>query len=158
MPIVMSEQLAAHYCPIQLTAADKGTADRPVPLVTTFLWSQRRPQDKEFMRFVLHIRILSLRQRGGVFHFDDHIEQTADFDDILVVDIKQRDAGLLSWAKWNSEITTSVRDYEPPEEERPLADLDATTGAWQSLVPMPASAHFLGDKAQVLLTATPATA
>ena len=103
------------------------------------------------MRYVVHLRILSLRQRGGVFGFFDHLEQTADFDDILVVDIAPRDEGLVVWAKWNSEITQTLRDYKP--EGDPLSDLEPETNSWKALVGLPRSAAFLGGDAAVLLTA-----
>ena len=40
LPVVMSEQLAAHWCPIQLNdelSAAGDAPDHPVPLVSTFL-------------------------------------------------------------------------------------------------------------------------
>jgi hypothetical protein len=152
LPTVMSERLAAHYCPVQLTSTEEGTADRPVPLVTTFLWRKLRVADSRWMRFSLHFRILSLKQVDGIFHFDDHIEQTADFDDILVVDVEARDDKLVAWARWNSEITVPLREYRP--EGDPLDDVDPQPGKWMSRVGFPPSADFLGREAGVLLTAT----
>lgn len=151
LPITMAERTAAHYSPVQLSVTEEGTADRPVPLVTTFLWSKLMADDAIPMRYVLHLRILSLRQRGGVFGFFDHLEQSADFDDILVVDVGSTNDGLVVWASWNSEITTALRDYKP--EGRPLSDEDPETQSWRTHIRLPKSADFLEGEAAVLLTA-----
>ena len=151
LPVVMAERLAAHHCPIDLSRAEKGSADQPVPLVTTFLWSKLVAGNSRMMRYIFHLRLLSLRQRGGVFGFWDHTEQMADFDDLLVIDLETGEEGLCAWAKWNSEIPVSLRDYVP--EGEPLTDRNPEAGAWRARVPLPRSANFLGD-ASVLLTAT----
>ncbi len=153
LPITMHEQVAAHYCPIQLgSPAAVGTADRPIPLVTTYLSSAAgRPADT--MRYMLQVRVLSLRQQRGVFQFFDHLDQAADFDDILVVDVGQRDAGFTAWAEWNSQIPTALRDYQPGGD--PLTDQDPVTGTWVATVPLPDSARgFLGETAAVRLSVT----
>lgn len=153
LPIVMHEQVAAHHCPIQLTPSPGAdAADRPVPLVTTFLSnSASRPTDT--MRYMLQIRVLSLRQRRGVFQFFDHLEQAADFDDLLVVDVAHHGDGLAAWAAWNSQIPTAVRDYEP--EGDPLTDEDPTADSWIANIALPdAARHFLGADAAVRLSVT----
>ena len=150
LPVVMAERMAAHYSPIQLSDEERGSADRPVPLVTTFIGLSSHL--KQRMRYVLHLRVLSLKQVGGIFGFGDHLEQASDFDDILVVDNEWRDKGPVAWAKWNSEIGSALRDYEP--EGEPLADADPTTGVWRANIPLPEKARqFLGENAAVALTA-----
>lgn len=154
LPITMHEQVAAHHCPIQLgEGAAVGTADRPVPLVTTYLSSAAsRPTDT--MRYMLQVRVLSLRQRRGAFQFFDHLEQAADFDDILVVDVAHGgDEGFSAWAKWNSKIPSALRDYEP--DGPPLTDQDPATGSWMATVALPENAQrFLGPDAAVRLVVT----
>ena len=83
----MHEQVAAHHCPIVLELpADE--ADRPHPLATTFLIADpEAPRGPGAPRATPCLRLISLRQRDGIFDFRDHLEQTADFDDVLVVDI-----------------------------------------------------------------------
>jgi hypothetical protein len=111
--IVMHEQTADHWCPIQLSIPrTDDTPDTPVPLVTTFLASGLRPTSDSPMRYDLHLKILSLRERHGIFHFREHLERVTDLDDILIVDIGQRDGVLVAWATWNSQIPGSVRDYQ----------------------------------------------
>lgn len=101
---------------------------------------------------MLHLRILSLRQAGGVFGFFDHLEQTVDFDDILVIDIEPRDGQLVTWAKWNSGIREALRDYEPKGD--PIGDEESSEGVWSSRVSLPQSAEFLGKSTAIRLTAS----
>ena len=84
-----------HHCPIQIerrTVTD--STDTPLPLLTTFLSSSiLRPEDPETgqpletLRHALKLRLLSVRTRDGRFFFRDHLEQTEDWQDVLVVDI-----------------------------------------------------------------------
>jgi pimeloyl-ACP methyl ester carboxylesterase len=156
LPVVIHEQVAAHYCPIQLDSpVAAGTADRPVPLVTTYLSSgASRPTGT--MRYMLQVRVLSLRQRRGVFQFFDHLEQGADFDDVLVVDVAHRDEDFAAWADWNSQIPTALRDYQPSGP--PLTDEDPATGSWVATIALPDNARrFLGPDAAVRLSVTSRT-
>lgn len=156
LPTLMDDRVAAHYCPIPITPAPpEDTADRPVPLVTTFLVPPKEgdepPPETEY-RFALHVRILSLREKDGIFFFRDHIEKSADFDDILVVDVENRAGSLQTWAKWNSEIAGLLRDYKPSGDS--LADENPETGVWEARVPLPQNAReFLGPQAAVQLSA-----
>lgn len=152
LPILMHQQTAAHHCPVVLDASSDA-ADRPQPLVTTFLIDdpKLRPEDSEQARYTLHLRILTLRQRRGIFDFTDHLEQTADFDDVLVVDIGSEDHRLVAWGIWNSELAMPLRDYDP--SGAPLPDQDAVDDSWLTSVPLPAAAReFLGERAAVRLT------
>jgi len=155
LPIVMHEQVAAHHCPIQLEhprGAD--TADRPVPLVTTFLSSEgSRPAGSETMRYMLQLRVISIRERNGIFWFGDHIEQSADFDDTLIVDVKAVAENEIpkAWAEWASNIRTPLRTYEPKGE--PLTDEDPDAEEWQATVRLPSPmGDFLGSDAAVRMT------
>jgi hypothetical protein len=157
LPILMDDRVAAHHCPILVKPAPPGdTADNPVPLVTTFLIPPKKddpPLDTEY-RFALHLRILSLREKEGIFFFRDHIEKSADFDDILIVDVEKREGALQTWAKWNSEIPGLLRDYTPTGDS--LADENEETGLWEAVVKLPKNAReFLGSDAAVKLSAQP---
>ncbi len=152
LPVLMHEQVAAHHCPVILELpAD--ASDRPQPLVTTFLIADPnvRPEDRHRARYTLRLRMLSLRQKRGIFDFRDHLEQTADFDDVLVVDIGAHADGLVAWATWNSVLPVPLRDYEPSGP--PLEDQDAAQGSWVTQVPLPDAARtFLGSDVAVRLT------
>ena len=143
-PVLMHQQVAAHHCPIVLDQP-KGTADRPVPLVTTFLFDddEQRPQHADVNRYTLRVRILSLREHRGIFFFRDHLEQSADFDDLLIADVGWDDDQLVAWAQWNSELPTALRDYEPSGD--PPARPGNRAGVWVSHVALPETARaFLG--------------
>ncbi len=155
LPVLMHEQVASHHCPILIQRRrPEDPADRPVPLVTTYLWTQRARRHVP-MRYTLHVRLLSLQERDSVFFWRDHLEQTTDFDDILVVDVEQRPTGIVGWAQWASQIEVPLRDYQPTGE--PLGDLDDRQGAWLARVPLPHAGRFLGASAAVALRVEPAT-
>ncbi|MFD9544631.1 esterase/lipase family protein [Streptomyces sp. NPDC060022] len=147
LPVLIHERSTAHWCPVQLSSSDPQDT---VPLTTTFLCSSLRPGDGSgTMRYALHLRILSLRERDGFLSFGDHLEQTADFDDILVIDV-----GKGTWAAWNSLIPGAIRDHEP--SGAPVADEDSSTGVWVAGIPLPESATpILGEQARIRLTVTP---
>lgn len=119
LPIVMSEQLAEHWCPIILSkeSANTDTADTPVPVVSTFLFPPNlsgpgRPSGDaaQYVRYVLTLRVYQLLQKRGAFDFRDHIEQVSDWADSLIVDIGDDGAGSLSaWTGWNAEVTGALK-------------------------------------------------
>jgi hypothetical protein len=148
----MHEQTTAHHCPVQIEwPAEADTADRPVPLLTTFL-SSTAPRPVTRLRHALRFRLISIRERGGVFGFLDHLEQTADWEDALVVDI-QPGAPPRAFAEWNSRITGPLRDWQP--EGDALPDLEPAPGRWKGRMPVPATARpILGENAAVVLTVT----
>lgn len=152
LPILMHQQVAAHHCPVILDLpAD--ASDRPHPLGTTFLIVDPnvRPQDAETARYTLHLKFFSVRQRRGIFDFSDHLEQTADFDDWLVVDIGAVDGELAAWAAWVSTLPVTLRDYVPSGP--PLVDEDATPRVWVKTFPLPGPAQRLfGPNAALRLT------
>jgi pimeloyl-ACP methyl ester carboxylesterase len=162
MPVLVHEQTTAHYCPVQLEwPPDDDSADAPVPLLTTFLSSRLRPTDPATgdpvatLRQALRLRLISLRETGGVFHFFDHLEQTADFDDTLVVDIAPGDGSLAprAWGTWTSTIPGAIRDWQP--EGDPLGDADEAAGVWQGDIPLPeACRKILGPEAHLALVVT----
>ncbi|MEU3706690.1 alpha/beta fold hydrolase [Streptomyces anulatus] len=146
LPVLIHERSTAHWCPVQLSSSEPQAT---VPLTTTFLCSSLRPADGDgTMRYALHLSILSLRERRGFLSFGDHLEQTADFDDVLVIDV-----GKGTWAAWNSVIPGAIRDHEP--SGAPLADEDPGSGLWVASIPLPASATpILGEQARIRLRVT----
>ena len=152
LPILMHQQVAAHHCPVILELpADE--SDRPHPLGTTFLMADPnvRPENAEHARYTLHVKIMSVRQKRGIFDFRDHLEQTADFDDWLVVDVGVADGALAAWATWVSDLKVTLRDYTPSGP--PLKDEDATPRKWVKRILLPATARKLfGANAALRLT------
>lgn len=156
LPVLVHEQTAAHHCPVQLEwPATADQPDRPHPLLTTFLSSTASPGDR--LRYALHLRLLSSVENVDDRSLDtgDHLEQTADFDDTLVVDV-QPGSHIQAWAAWNSQIDGSIRDWA--SDQPLLPDLDRADEVWRGEVPVPSTAHrVLGQHAAVQLVLTPWT-
>lgn len=161
LPVLMHEQTTAHHCPVQLQwRRQENTVDTPVPLLTTFLSaSAPRPVASgtdvplPTLRHALRLRLLSLRERGGVFGFFDHLEQTADWEDTLVVDVEpgNETSPPRAFATWNSIIPGALRDWQPDGD--PLPDLAHAPGVWRGRVRVPATARpILGENAAIVLT------
>jgi hypothetical protein len=94
------------------------------------------------------------KERHGIFHFGDHLERVADFDDVLIVDVRHRDGAAAAWAAWNSGIAGAIRDYVPTGD--PLSDEDPGAGTWVARVPLPSTVEpILGKHARIQLTVTP---
>jgi hypothetical protein len=142
----------------------KDTPDTPVPLLTTFLSSAApRPLDPDTkqptgtLRHALKLRVISVPLRGGRLNLSDHLEQTEDWQDVLVVDIAPADDGttLNAWAVWNSLIPGAIRSWQPRLSDA-LPDTDPDTqGRWVGDIPLPPAAHaLLGDRALLRITVT----
>lgn len=123
LPIVLSEQVAEHWCPIQINeelARHQDTEDTPVPLASTFLMDpgheamlalerndpDRPPRHGGRLRYVLTLRVSKLVETDRGFLFRDHLEQVPEWADTLIVDVapKQNGEGLTAWAAWNSRV------------------------------------------------------
>ncbi|MFE5815109.1 esterase/lipase family protein [Streptomyces sp. NPDC056479] len=158
LPVVMHERLAAHWSPLQLDPPPDGQ-EVSVPLATTFLNSGLRAETDEPMRFILQLRLISLREQGGFFNLFDHLEQTADFADTLVIDVGTPDAGPEVQgirATWNSEIEGAIRDHSAAGA--PRADEDPAPDRWVAHIRLPATAApLVGADARIRLVATPWT-
>jgi hypothetical protein len=130
LPIVMHEQQASHYCPIQLNQEEgqpRDTPDAPVPLTTVFLLDRKRfdPDAQDELprrcRYSLQVRAYRLQEKRGFFFWQDHLEQMADWDDTLIVDVGQSDDDpedvLRAWAAWNSKTPGANADLDPISKE-----------------------------------------
>jgi putative serine esterase DUF676 len=175
LPVIMSEQQAAHWCPIQLDDELKrlGDApDHPVPLVTTFLLDPDedsaddldRPDHGGRARYSLSLRVYQLDERAGSFRFADHLEQVPDWTDSLIVDVGPNDTGtgLQAWLAWNSRVGGPITTYDPitsglPEPERRPAHLTHDNDHWHCSADLPDSARalpILGGTARLTITIT----
>lgn len=157
LPVVLHEQSTAHLCPIQLERPKTpDTTSTPVPLVRTFLSTKAARPDVPTMRHVLQLRLLSLRKKDHLLSFLDHLEQTADWADVLVVDIAfPTDGGApRSWAVWNSSLRTAIRDWVPDQaSDQQLQDLDSATGSWLARIQLPVAAReLLGEQAAITIS------
>lgn len=164
LPCLVHEQSTAHYCPVQIERhMHTDTVDTPKPLLTTFLSSKApRPEAGDggtpsAVRYTVKLRLLSVREVDGHFFFDDHLEQTEDWQDALLVDIAYGDGQELprAWANWNSRIDAAVREWEPRAEDE-LSDRAPEPQLWRGEVDLPKVAHrLMGKNARIALTVTP---
>ncbi|MCC9198274.1 hypothetical protein QNO08_01240 [Arthrobacter sp. zg-Y820] len=164
LPVLVHEQSAAHFCPVQIEHWKEGDPiDSPVPLLTTFLASNApRPlvdgRKVPTLRHALKLRLMSIWEREGHFFFTDHLEQTEDWQDTLLIDIEPPSPGQAlprAWAAWNSSIPSTLRDWNPGEEDF-LTDTDPTTARWKGHVDVPEFfKDLLGHGAGIDLTVTP---
>lgn len=167
LPCLVHEQSAAHHCPVQIERhLHSDTVDTPRPLLTTFLSSKApRPQAGDggtprALRYTVKLRLLSVREVGGFFLFEDHLEQTEDWQDALLVDMAYGNGQDLptAWAQWNSSIDVAVRDWEPREKDDELRDLEEAPKLWRGEIGLPLAAHrLMGKNARLSLTVTPRT-
>jgi hypothetical protein len=154
LPVVLSEQQAAHWCPIQLNeelSKPVDNPDHPVPLVRTFLLdpahltatgAQVAHQGRA--RYVLTLRIMSLHQGDGGFDFANHLEQVPDWAGSLIVDIGPDDThpDPLCWAEWANDVQ-APNDATDPINDQPLAFSRTADGKARTVVPLPPTANAL---------------
>ena len=128
LPVVMDEHLAAHYCPIELTAelAAPAGQDGLVPVTSGFLLTPGSGPGAvaNRCRFALQLRVFRVLQKNGFFDFSRHLEQIADWDDTLIADIGYPDDAPTTgepqvWAAWNSAVS-GVLAKNDPIQDKPL--------------------------------------
>jgi pimeloyl-ACP methyl ester carboxylesterase len=125
LPVVLHEQLAAHYCPVQLNrelAQHQDEADAPIPLTTAFLldaanFDATHDPPPPRSRYTLVLRVFHLRETNGGFFWTGHLEQVADWEDTLIVDIGRSDDdevdALRAWIAWNSTVAGAIDTFDP---------------------------------------------
>lgn len=155
LPVLISEQTAAHYCPIELgsvagaNARNGGGADddavspgtgpaaaggAAVPLAAVFLLDPQRAAQMQRenlqpgttsprCRYFLHLKLLHLQEKHGLFFWQNHLETLPEWEDALIVDVGPDDNGQgeFLWAAWQSENpdVTSVPDPISAQPRRP---------------------------------------
>ncbi|MDQ2812094.1 MAG: hypothetical protein M3Z75_09495 [Actinomycetota bacterium] len=167
LPVVMDEQLAAHYCPIQLTAelaapaAPAGPAATAgpgglVPLTSVFLLTPGSGQGpvSSRCRFAMQLRVFRVVERSGFFDFTDHLEQIADWEDTLIADIGYPDDAPTTgepqvWAAWNSAVNGVLANRDPIGDK----PLEVAGRGYELQLPEPARA-ILGGGSSVYFTVT----
>ncbi|UQX88099.1 lipase family protein [Jatrophihabitans telluris] len=150
LPVVLSQQAAEHWCPIQLNdeiGRVVDTPDHPVPLASTFLLDPRTLPGAAAVRHggrarhVLSLKVFQLDQRGGVFHFGEHLEQISDWNDALIVDVGPDDTGRFqAWANWNQAVLGANASVDPIG---PPVELDGSNGRYRASIALPAAAQAL---------------
>ncbi|MEO7000103.1 MAG: hypothetical protein ABI112_18660, partial [Terracoccus sp.] len=152
LPVLLSEQDAAHWCPIQLNeelGRVQDTPDHPVPLVKTFLLDPRHLAHGGQVahggraRYVLTLRIMSLREKKGVFDFADHLEQVPDWAGSLIADVGPNAAGdgLTCWAAWANDVPGRNADQDPITDA--ATPFVRTADGFRAVVDLPPTATSL---------------
>ena len=182
--VVISEQQAAHWCPIQINeelSQHVDSPDDPVTLASTFLLDpahllelarERGDTDPPQrhggrLRYVLSLSVFKLVERGGFFSFGEHLEQVSDWADSLIVDVGPNDAGtgLQAWAAWNSQVAGPNDELDPiteglPAGQRDPISFDTTEGMRSCDIALPTVAQalsILGPRAHITLQVTDRT-
>jgi pimeloyl-ACP methyl ester carboxylesterase len=164
LPVLVHEQSALHFCPVQIERWKEGDPiDSPVPLLTTFL-SSRAPRPRvggtivPRLRHALNLRLMSITEMDGHFFFDDHLEQTEDWQGTLLVEIEppsEQRRLPRAWAAWNSRVPAAVRDWNPEDKDF-LRDTDPTPDHWSGRIHVPKiSQQLLGPNAGIRITVIP---
>ncbi|MBC7442729.1 MAG: hypothetical protein H7311_09450 [Ramlibacter sp.] len=152
VPVLIHEQTADHYCPIDLNAAAQGIAGplSPVPLMTIFL----QPKNVRKCRYALDLKVSSLKETGGILGFGDHLEQIADWQDTLIVDVEVNDTGVarsVTW-EWNSALAGRIAEQAQLPHQLDWAPGKSAGGQWQLPVPIaPMGQAVLGTDARLQL-------
>ena len=86
--------------------------------------------------------------------FIDHLEQSEDLQDILVIDIAaDQQQPIRAWATWNSAIPDAIRDWTVSPEYQLADQATETPELWLSTIALPRIAHrLLGDNAAIQIT------
>lgn len=160
LPVNLHEQTAEHYCPVQLLEQQKQleTPDSPVPLVTTYLLPSTHPSN--YARYALNLRVTSLQETGGMFNFFDHLEQIADWEDTLIVDVQADEQGKVRDARWewNSRLPRTASDPRPMPNELQWTERTTVDGikGWLATVPLPPIGRALiGQQTELSLRVSP---
>jgi alpha/beta hydrolase fold len=101
LPVITDEQLMTHFNPITLTKPAQG-------LVTTFLFAPT-PQ-RPTTRYAIHLRVHVQPASRRIPVLKGHLEQVADWDDILLIDVLQQDGELSAKYDWQSELKGATAD------------------------------------------------
>lgn len=191
LPVLLSEQTAAHYCPIELGTVPgahaaavtppgpgddavtpepgqphaPGVPAGPVCLASLFLLDPQgalQMQREDLVpgtvsprcRYSLHLGVLHLQEKHGLFFWHDHLETLPEWEDALIVDVgpgdEDQDEHL--WAAWQSE-NPEVTSGQDPITAQPLAPDPGAGGPLTFTIPLPAAGqNLLGPTAAVRLT------
>lgn len=153
LSVVLSEQRADQYTPIQLNEELQQRADspdHPVPLLTTFLFDPATTP----ARYSLILRVGKLIQHDNSFDFDTHLEQVPDWADAAIFDVGPDANGTLQvWAAWNSSVDGAIDQHDPITPN--ALDRDGTNGNWRFELPLPNTAlklPVMSPAAKLLVT------
>jgi pimeloyl-ACP methyl ester carboxylesterase len=167
LPVVLSEQRADQYTPIQLNAElqqRQDSPDHPVPLLTTFLLDPSTMDDGVAAkhggraRYSLNLRVGKLPGDDASFDFREHLEQVPDWSDTAIFDVgpNKTGDGLQAWVAWRSTVKKPIDEIDPINP-KPSRVVRSREGKRQFRLALPATARalpILGPKAALSVTIT----
>ena len=176
LPIIVSEQQAAHWCPIQIEEDLAASSRGEVTLLGFFMVDPAREADLARergddpapvrhggrARYSLTLSLYRVTQRRHGFVFADHLEQVPDWSDVLVTDVgpDPGGSGLAAWSAWNSEVPGPIDAFDPigdalaPGGDGRLGFAASGPGTYVARVELPDVARklpVLGKAAHLLL-------
>jgi hypothetical protein len=115
------------------------------------------------MRYTLTLRVFKLNQRAGGFQFTNHLEQVADWEDSLIVDMgpDEYGTGLSAWVAWKSAVNGANDTYDPitnglpADQQHPTQPTREEGGDYVCRIPLPRAARalpILGEKADIKIS------
>ena len=160
VPVLMHYQSTSTHCPVMLSEGSQDTPLNPVPLVTAFLLPGTGPSEPR--RYALDLRVFAIREHHGFFSFGDHLEQVADWQDTLLVDVSTKPDGGIDRAtyQWNSTlpgVIAQTKDLSETLTWTPSPDSPAGTPEWVAQIELPptATTGVLGAKAHIAMGIAP---
>jgi pimeloyl-ACP methyl ester carboxylesterase len=160
LPVVISEQLAAHYCPIQLSP----NADNPlttVPLTTVFLLAPdrdtgRRNETGQVVsprcRYTLQMRVIHIQEHRGALYFNKVTETAADWEDTLLVDVGPGPGAPANehlFAEWNSRVNGVNANKDPIADNALIPDTSEPGTSVFTVSLSAAGQAILGNQAEI---------
>lgn len=153
VPVLMHYQSTRTHCPVILNEENRDTPLRPVPLVTAFLMPKEKFEGPR--RYTLDLRVYAIRESKGFILFGSHLEQVADWQDTLVMDVYANEDGSIGKAlyQWNSELPGAIarKDVLDDELSWQLArDNIPEAASWVARIKLPNMAReVLGPEANI---------
>jgi hypothetical protein len=180
LPVLIDDQAAAHYCPVELgkvagarvpsgapgpsddvVTPGSGAGGSTPPLTTVFLLdpAQARQMQREDLqpgsfsprcRYSLQLRVLHLEEQHGLFVWHDHLETMPEWQDTLVVDVGPDDDDGAEHV-WAAWQVDISQVTSVPDPITATPLSFSGPGQFTIALP-PAGRHLLGDRAAISLS------
>lgn len=153
VPVLMHYQSARTHCPVVLSEENRDSPLNPVPLVTAFLLP--KPPALGPRRYTLDLRVFALREDGGFLSFGSHLEQVADWQDTLLMDVYSEADGSVRQAlyQWNSTVDGPIAQVTTLKKKLVWTEAPGhteKTPQWTASIEFPSMANkILGKKARI---------
>lgn len=153
VPVLMHYQSARTHCPVILNEENRDTPLNPVPLVTAFLLPKENSEGPR--RYTLDLRVFAVREKNEFLIFGSHLEQVADWQDTLVMDVFTNPDGTVGKVlyQWNSTIRGTIARAKTLDKQlawEPAPDSTSAAPSWSAQIELPKMAReVLGPKSKI---------